>query len=97
MTTTLIRKADLSDLPTLSTVCSRTFIETYKGKGANRPDEMVYEYVRAKFDLESLEREFRSETVELWIATENDVPVGYFKITQEASPKLLGGIQPYSP
>jgi len=85
----LIRLANQADLPELSSVCSRTFIETYEGKGANRPKDMVHEYVLEKFNVQSLQLELQDDKTETWIAAQDGAIVGYFKTTQETPPHFV--------
>lgn len=89
MENVVIRKAQENDLEELYKVCSKTFIDTYKGKGRDRPDEMVYEYVREKFEPSILNEEIKNQKIDTYVAVSDNKIVGYLKLTQEEPPGFV--------
>jgi len=84
-----IHQANSKDAVELSSVCSRSFIETYEGKGKKRPKEMVYEYVRKKFNPKVLLEEINASPIETWVLVSNKKIIGYFKLIKEIPPDFV--------
>lgn len=85
----IIRPATQNDLSALAQVCSLTFIETYDGKGKDRPPEMVHEYVREKFTPNALAKDLSNSSISLYIALVEEQVIGYFKLIEENPPAFV--------
>jgi diamine N-acetyltransferase len=78
-----IRKTILEDLPKLVDISKSTFIEAFAHQ--NNPDDF-YTYVNSAFTLQTLENEFNTEGVAFYFLEDQNMPIAYFKMTENKSP-----------
>ncbi len=84
-----IRPANRNDLSSLAKVCSTTFIDTYDGKGKDRPPEMVHQYVRETFTPDVLGKDLDNNLSSLWVGLVDEKIIGYFKLIKENPPAFV--------
>ena len=79
-----IRQALPADWKILAALGTATFVQTY---AAFNQKENVEHYLRQAFNEDQLTRELNSPTEPYFIAFEQDIPIGYFKLN-DAPPSI---------
>lgn len=82
-----IRKAVLEDIPVIALLARITFSETF-GHYFRDPNDLQ-EYLERTFSVQKLQSSFSKKNNVFWIATANELPVGYAKLKLNQPLELL--------
>lgn len=74
-----IRKAELTDAISLSELCSKTFSDTYSSQNKSSDIQI---YIENNFNVQKIKDEISDTETIIYLAVENNKPIGYIKLTQ---------------
>jgi ribosomal protein S18 acetylase RimI-like enzyme len=86
-----IRKARLEDIPVIALLARTTFSETFGHYFRDSQD--LQDYFERVFSVQKLRASFSKSNNVFWIATANELPVGYAKLKLHQPIELLKDIQ----
>jgi diamine N-acetyltransferase len=81
-----IRPANTNDANTLAELCAKTFYDTFR---PFHSEEDMQQYIKKAYSVELISENLLNETIQYFIAFDEDKPIGYLKLIKDATHEKL--------